>query len=290
MSEDQATNKAVREHNQLQVEYSSEQKESIVSRGLRQQAANTGETVIHRFEDLLSPAADLMKGLFEKSKGVATSEEVIRTGTYASEKSTVMERTIELRPAVRKVLGMIHEHLQGKNPVSELEIPGRSFQSRMSDGGSKMLAEPQVAGSFDKSRDRLSANLLSPGLGNSKLFLKAGPSMIPAPRDKLENHRVMRLNSPRIGGELLPGKSLLNVDREKQAKRAEEKADVVSWVKSMQTKGLFKLKSQASTFFEDSGAQTGVYLPLVATFQSIPRIFFFFAVVSFQPEERTCGR
>ena len=291
MSDDQATNKAVREHNQLQVEYNSEQKESIVSRGLKQLAAATGDSVIHRFDDLLAPAAELVRSAPEKHKGGAGSEEHIRTATCMTDKSASMERSFELKSAVRDVVSLIVEHLQARNVAGEFDHQVRTLQSRPSDGGSNLLTElPVPAWKPEKSRDRLAVSPASPGLDGFRLSPKAVPSQGASQKDKLDNHRVMRLNSPRIGSDMRVAKSLLNPDRDKQSRKIEEKADVLSWVKAMQVKGLFKLKSQASTFFDEQNAQTGNHVPHVATFQSIPRILFYFAVVSCHTEKRTRGQ
>jgi len=290
MSDDQATNKAVREHNQVLVEYNSEQKESLVSKGMRLQGTASGDSVIHKFDDLLIPAAEIIKIASDKLMVPILAEDMGKSESNIADKSSSFERmqSLEMKPIIKEIVSLIVDHQQLISAMAETEKSAvRSMQTKLTDTATNhALPDLQVpVGKPDRHQASSFAHK-NRSMPVASAILYGSP--LGATDTRKENKdiiKVVKIQNPKQPKDMKAAKSLLDSDKGK-SRRSEDKTDILSWVKSMHAKGTFKLKSQASNAFDVAKQQSGYHVPNVATYQSISKILFFFAVASTHAEKR----
>ena len=291
MSDDQATNKAVREHNQILVEYNSEQKESLVSKGMKLQGAASGDTLIHKFDDLLIPAAEIIKIASDKLMLPITAEENLKSETNIADRSVSFDRTqsFDMKPIIKEIVSLIADHQQLIAAVAEIDrAPLRSPQTKQTDPGSgNVLQDLQVPARVSDRQQASGFSQRNRSLPTASSILQSASLGLGNPRKENKDIiKVVKIQNPNHAKDPKGAKSLLDSDKGRTAGKSVDKTDILSWVKSMHAKGSFKLKSQASNAFDVAKQQSGYHVPNVATYQSISKILFYFAVGSSHAEKR----
>ena len=288
VSEDVATNKAVREHGEGVVEYNSEQKESLVARGFKNSSqGGILDSFVYKFDDLIQPMTEILVGTTNNNQLVAIkSDDLMRFGSAQLDNSSC-ESKIDKKSENLGYFKEIHERLvEHQTQVISQPDNAQNFmtmktQFRVQE--SIVLSEIPTGRNHEKTKEDMEEEILRKGT-----LQVDSPHYIPVlqkkPHINILEPQIKVIQMPVTKPSMMKSskKTILDNDvvkKQKSSKRMPDFSDLVNWVKSIKDAESSKnIKSQASNAFDSAKQQSGFHIPNVATFKTINRILSLFTV------------